>query len=89
MPEIVSVYVLVTVGVAVVFVVVVADRFAPLQVQLVVELLVFAVRFTVPPWQIGPLLVIPVEAGTGLTETTLVNTVAFTQPEPVPVTVSE
>ena len=44
---------------------------------------------TVPPTHIGPLLVAPVEDGTGLTVTVVVYTVAGVQPDPVLLSVNE
>jgi hypothetical protein len=88
-PAMVSVYTVVAVGVAVVFCVVVVDRLAPAHVQLVVELLVLPPRFTVPPTHIGPSLVRPDVVGTSFTVTVVIYTVAFPQPDPVPVMVSE
>ena len=49
----------------------------------------FAESATVPPTQIGPLLVVPVDDGTGLTVTEVVYTVDGLQPEPVVLTVNE
>ncbi len=71
-PCMVTVYVAVAVGVVVGFCTVEDDRFGPLHAQLVVDGLVLAVRFTVPPTHIGPLFVGPVDTGTALTETVVV-----------------
>ncbi len=52
-------------------------------------MLELALKVTVPPLQIGPLFVAPLEVGTGLTVTVVVYTVAGAQPEPTLLTVSE
>ena len=52
-------------------------------------MLEFALKVTVPPLQIVPLFVAPVEDGTGLTVTVVVYTVAGAQPLPTLLTVSE
>jgi hypothetical protein len=49
----------------------------------------FADRVTVPPTQIGPLFVAPVDDGTGLTVTVVVYTVVGKQPSPVLLNVNE
>jgi hypothetical protein len=46
-------------------------------------------RVTVPPTQIGPLLVAPVDDGIGLTVTVVVYTVVGEQPIPVLLNVNE
>ena len=71
-PVTVSEYVLVTLGVAVGFAIVVEERLGPLHAQLVTEGFVFAYRFTVPPAHIVPLLVRPLEVGIGFTDTVVV-----------------
>jgi len=81
----VSEYVLVTVGVAVGFWSVVDDRFAPLQLYIVVPPDGTAVRFTVPPIHIGPLL-LTAAVGIGLTVTVVVPLAV--QPDPAVLTVT-
>ena len=82
-------YVLVTVGVAVGFCAVVEDKLGPLQVYDVAPPAGLAVRFTMPPLQIGPLFV-GEAVGLALTVTVVVYLVAGLQPgAPPPLTVNE